>query len=119
MGAIRITAFGGIIPRTSERLIPDNAAQIATNCRLSSGELEPFNAPALSYTSAKTGPLARCWLSALVGQAVIAERLVVLGPTALHWAAARACQASHTSTQARESQPEHVTERKPNAKYRR
>lgn len=57
MGAIRLTAFGGIIPRTSERLIPDNAAQIATNCRLSSGELEPFNAPALAYTSAKTGPL--------------------------------------------------------------
>lgn len=57
MGAIRITNFGGIIPRTSERLIPDNAAQIATNCRLSSGELEPYNSPALAYSSAKTGPL--------------------------------------------------------------
>lgn len=49
--------FGGIIPRTSERLIPDNAAQVAINCRLSSGELEPFNAGAKVYTSAKAGPL--------------------------------------------------------------
>lgn len=57
MGAIRLTQFGGIIPRTSERLIPDNAAQVAVNCRLSSGELEPFNAGAKRYTSAKTGPL--------------------------------------------------------------
>lgn len=57
MGAIRLTQFGGIIPRTSERLIPDNAAQIAVNCRLSSGELMPFNAGAKRYTSAKTGPL--------------------------------------------------------------
>jgi hypothetical protein len=57
MGAIRLTSFGGIVPRTSERLIPDNAAQIAANCRLSSGELRPFNKPASVYTSGKTGPL--------------------------------------------------------------
>lgn len=57
MGAIRITQFGGVIPRTSERLIPDNAAQVAINCRLSSGELEPFNAGAKVYSSTKTGPL--------------------------------------------------------------
>ncbi len=57
MGAITLTRFGGILPRTSERLVPDNAAQVAVNCRLSSGELEPFNAPAKVYTSAKTGPL--------------------------------------------------------------
>lgn len=57
MGAITLTRFGGIVPRTSERLIPDNAAQIAVNCRLSSGELVPFNAGAQRYTSAKTGPL--------------------------------------------------------------
>lgn len=57
MGAIRLTQFGGIIPRTSERLIPDNAAQVAVNCRLSSGELVPFNVGAERYTSAKAGPL--------------------------------------------------------------
>lgn len=57
MGATRITDFGGIIPRRSERLLPDNAAQIAVNCKLSSGELVPLNAPASKYVSSKTGPL--------------------------------------------------------------
>lgn len=57
MGSVRITNFGGIVPRTSERLLPDNAAQIAINCRLSSGELEPFNTGAKVYSSAKVGPL--------------------------------------------------------------
>lgn len=56
MGAIKLTAFGGLIPRTSERLIPDTAAQIAINCRLSSGELVPFNAGSKRYTSFKLGP---------------------------------------------------------------
>lgn len=45
MGAIKLTQFGGIVPRTSRRLTPDNAAQVAANCRLSSGELIPFNQP--------------------------------------------------------------------------
>ena len=49
MGAIRLTSFGGIVPRTSERLIPDNAAMVATNCDLSSGELQPFVQPSIEY----------------------------------------------------------------------
>lgn len=57
MGDITLTAFGGILPRTSDRLLPDNAAQVAVNCRLSSGELVPFNAGAKRYSSAKTWPL--------------------------------------------------------------
>lgn len=57
MGAIKITAFGGIVPRTSKRLLPDNAAQVAVNCRLSSGELIPFNSGVMVYSSAKPGPL--------------------------------------------------------------
>jgi hypothetical protein len=57
MGAIRLTQFSGIIPRTSGRLIPDNAAQLAINCDFSDGELRPLNAPKKIYTSAKTGPL--------------------------------------------------------------
>lgn len=56
MGAIRLTNFGGILPRTSERLIPDNAAQIAVNCRLSSGEMIPFNQGEKVYSSFKIGP---------------------------------------------------------------
>ena len=58
MSAVRITSFGGIYPRTSPRLLPDNAAQVAVNCRLTSGELVPYNAPKWVYTSAKPGPLA-------------------------------------------------------------
>ena len=56
MGAIRLTSFGGVLPRTAERLIPDNAAQIAVNCRLSSGELIPFNQGERVYSSFKLGP---------------------------------------------------------------
>lgn len=57
MGAIRLTNFGGIIPRTSQRLIPDNAAQIAVNCNLSSGELVPHNTPKQIGSVANNGPL--------------------------------------------------------------
>lgn len=57
MEPIRLGPFAGIIPRTSERLIPHNAAQVAVNCRLSSGELIPFNAGVRRYSSSKVGPL--------------------------------------------------------------
>lgn len=57
MGGIRLTNFGGIIPRRSSRLIPDNAAQRASNCRLTSGELRPFNAPENVYESSKASLL--------------------------------------------------------------
>lgn len=40
---IRITLFGGIIPRLSERGLPDNAAQFALNAKLYSGELRAWN----------------------------------------------------------------------------
>lgn len=40
--AIRITNFGGIIPRLSDRGLPDNAAQFALNAQLYSGELRAW-----------------------------------------------------------------------------
>ena len=40
---IRITLFGGIIPRLSDRGLPDNAAQFALNAKLYSGELRAWN----------------------------------------------------------------------------
>lgn len=43
MSVLSVTSFTGEVPRTSKRLIPDNAAQIATNVRLSSGALAPFS----------------------------------------------------------------------------
>lgn len=41
--AIRITLFGGIIPRLANRGLPDNAAQYAMNAKLTSGELRSWN----------------------------------------------------------------------------
>lgn len=43
MGAIRISLFGGIIPRLADRGLPDNAAQFALNAKLYSGELRAWN----------------------------------------------------------------------------
>lgn len=40
---MRITLFGGIIPRLSDRGLPDNAAQFALNAKLYSGELRAWN----------------------------------------------------------------------------
>ncbi len=42
MAKLRITAFGGIIPKLAERLLPENAAQEAFNCKVASGELRPM-----------------------------------------------------------------------------
>jgi hypothetical protein len=41
--AIRISLFGGIIPRLADRGLPDNAAQYAMNAKLASGELRAWN----------------------------------------------------------------------------
>lgn len=41
--AIRISLFGGIIPRLADRGLPENAAQYAMNSKLTSGELRAWN----------------------------------------------------------------------------
>ena len=43
MVAFRVNGFGGTVPRASKRLIADNQAQVAVNCRLTSGELQSLN----------------------------------------------------------------------------
>lgn len=55
MTAIRIEDFGGRIPRRSSRLLPTNAAQIATDTKLFSGELRGWNTPLLRKTLDGTG----------------------------------------------------------------
>lgn len=47
MAVLRITAFGGIIPRLGKRLLPDNNAQYALNAQLFSGELRSWQKPRL------------------------------------------------------------------------
>lgn len=41
--AIRVTMFGGIVPRLADRGLPDNAAQFALNAKLYSGELRAWS----------------------------------------------------------------------------
>lgn len=43
MTILRISGFGGIIPRLGSRLLPDNAAQYALNAQLFSGELRSWS----------------------------------------------------------------------------
>jgi hypothetical protein len=44
VAAIKLQAFTGLIPRLSDRLLPDNAASFARNTKLLSGELRGFRA---------------------------------------------------------------------------
>ena len=57
MALIKITTFGGMIPKLADRVLPDGAAIAAVNVRLQSGEIRSMNSPALSYVPAspKTG----------------------------------------------------------------
>lgn len=59
MPALKFLPFGGIIPRTAPRLLPDQAAQIATNMFLTTGEIQPIRAPKLVFDPPNAGP----WLS--------------------------------------------------------
>lgn len=49
MTAFRISNFGGVIPRLSSRLLPDNSAREAANCTVLSGELRPIRKPKKVY----------------------------------------------------------------------
>jgi hypothetical protein len=45
MAGIKIAAFAGIVPRTSDSLLQDNEAQKASNTKLYSGELRSWYKP--------------------------------------------------------------------------
>lgn len=42
MAGIKATRFAGIAPRFAEELLPDGFAQVAQNCKLTSGDLVPY-----------------------------------------------------------------------------
>lgn len=50
MGTLRITNFGGSVPKLGARVLPDNMAQFAINAKLYSGELRPYWKPKLLAT---------------------------------------------------------------------
>lgn len=51
MTGVAIRAFRGEVPRTSARLIADNQAQTARNCKITSGRLDPLKGLGLVHTS--------------------------------------------------------------------
>ena len=51
MVAVNIKAFRGAVPRVNSRLLQPNQANIADNCKITSGGLEPIRRPALVHTS--------------------------------------------------------------------
>lgn len=48
MAAISFKVFRGTVPRRSERLLSPNYAQQATNCKITSGALDPLSGPQLA-----------------------------------------------------------------------
>lgn len=57
MSRLAIQNFIGEIPRASTRLLPPNAAQVATNCKLWSRELRPWRDFSTVVNPTKAGPL--------------------------------------------------------------
>ena len=55
MGILQLGNFTGILPRTSKNYLPDNAAQIARNTKLFSGEIRAWMRPVLEYTPIQKG----------------------------------------------------------------
>lgn len=56
MPTVRLAAFGGMQPRTSPRLLPDNGAISAENCKIQSGVLVPLYQPRHVYAPSKPMP---------------------------------------------------------------
>ena len=55
MSTILLTDFTGIIPRKGATGLPDNAAQVARNVKLQSGEVRPWAKPVEVQKAMKTG----------------------------------------------------------------
>lgn len=53
--ALRLSNFSGMVPRLGRRLLAEPQAQVATNARLTSGELAPLKETALVDTPGVTG----------------------------------------------------------------
>ncbi|MCY1165185.1 hypothetical protein D9M73_50850 [compost metagenome] len=58
MTGIAIQAFRGAVPRISARLLNDNQAQRALNCKITSGRIDPLKGLGLVHTSDLAGTIA-------------------------------------------------------------
>ena len=54
-GMIDFRRFGGLVPRIDAKMLPDDAAQVANNCKLWNGILAALRAPKLVAVLTKTG----------------------------------------------------------------
>lgn len=52
---LKIEKFSGIAPKVARHLLPPTVAQLAHNCRLSSGALQPWNQNSTVWTPTKVG----------------------------------------------------------------
>jgi hypothetical protein len=57
MAGVKITTFLGIAPKVSPELLPDTASQIASNCKLYSGDLIPYPQPVIIGNCGRTGTI--------------------------------------------------------------
>jgi len=57
MSGVKITRFLGKAPKISSELLPDTAAQVASNCKLYSGDLIPYPEPVVVDNLNRTGPI--------------------------------------------------------------
>ena len=57
MTAITLEKFGGMRPKVDARQLPSMAAQVAANCKLWSGAIEPIRKPLVQFTPTKTGTM--------------------------------------------------------------
>jgi hypothetical protein len=57
MTGFKLQTFSGQAPKVYARLLPDDMAQVATNCRLDSGRLEPWKSNASSSITFATGSI--------------------------------------------------------------
>ena len=55
MSGVKITRFLGKAPKISSELLPDTAAQVASNCKLYSGDLIPYPEPVVVDNVGRTG----------------------------------------------------------------
>jgi hypothetical protein len=57
MAGVKITTFLGTAPKISPELLPNTAAQIASNCKLYSGDLIPYPQPVVAGNTDRTGTI--------------------------------------------------------------
>lgn len=57
MAGIKITNFLGKAPKISPELLPETTAQIATNCKLYSGDLIPYPIPVVTDSTNRNGAI--------------------------------------------------------------